>query len=352
MSKLIALSVLVVVLAAGSVYFVPSLREHQSLKTLASHPVAIAVQEYSVIALDYLKHLSSQALTALTKKYPPEPRCTPRSERLFTPESLKAYDGSSPNGQVYLAFLGIVYDVTKGRKHYAPGGTYAAFAGKDASRAFVTGEFKEGTSGLLDDITDLGTSSFTGIKDWASFYNKEYTRIGRVVGTYYDSEGCPTSAIKIIQDKYDQLEKEAESQKQMDIQYPPCNNEWSQESQTTRFWCTNLSGGVKRDWVGLPKKMFFPGTQESRCACIKSPAERDAEEAKKKKSGKEEPGILYEEEENPLVQDYEGCHTQSVQCFVKDAWTVSSVFSRALLTSLFYTRISSPNCFTSSSLLL
>lgn len=38
--------------------------------------------------------------------------------------------------------LGNVYDVTAGRWIYQPGATYHAFAGRDASRAFVTGCFE------------------------------------------------------------------------------------------------------------------------------------------------------------------------------------------------------------------
>jgi cytochrome b involved in lipid metabolism len=38
-----------------------------------------------------------------------------------------------------LAILGEVYDVTAGRRHYGKDGGYSFFAGRDASRAYVTG---------------------------------------------------------------------------------------------------------------------------------------------------------------------------------------------------------------------
>lgn len=50
--------------------------------------------------------------------------------KLFTNEKLSQFDGSTRD-QLYLSILGIVYDVTKGRKHYGPGETYHAFVGKD-----------------------------------------------------------------------------------------------------------------------------------------------------------------------------------------------------------------------------
>jgi Cytochrome b5-like Heme/Steroid binding domain len=36
-----------------------------------------------------------------------------------------------------------VFDVTRGRKHYGPGGGYSFFAGRDGSAAFVSGAFNE-----------------------------------------------------------------------------------------------------------------------------------------------------------------------------------------------------------------
>lgn len=49
---------------------------------------------------------------------------TPK-DRLFTLNELERY-----RGQVYLAILGQVFDVTKGSKHYRPGGTYHFFTGE------------------------------------------------------------------------------------------------------------------------------------------------------------------------------------------------------------------------------
>ena len=49
--------------------------------------------------------------------------------RLFTKEELSKFTGAD-EGDVYIAILGDVFDVTKGRKHYGIGGGYEFFSGK------------------------------------------------------------------------------------------------------------------------------------------------------------------------------------------------------------------------------
>jgi len=51
-----------------------------------------------------------------------------RLTKVFTQEELGNYKGVD-GSPVYLAVLGHVFDVTKGRKHYGPGGGYEFFAG-------------------------------------------------------------------------------------------------------------------------------------------------------------------------------------------------------------------------------
>ena len=48
--------------------------------------------------------------------------------------------------------MGEVFDVTKGARHYGKGGSYSFFTGRDGSRAFTTGDFKDG---LTDDLNGL-----------------------------------------------------------------------------------------------------------------------------------------------------------------------------------------------------
>ena len=54
---------------------------------------------------------------------------------------------------------------------------YNISPGKDASRAFATGDFTP--AGLVDDISGLSPSEMLIIQNWLSFYTKNYVRIGR-----------------------------------------------------------------------------------------------------------------------------------------------------------------------------
>lgn len=53
----------------------------------------------------------------------------PRPARLLRKQELSLYDGEEASRGLYLAILGQVFDVSKGRKHYGPGGAYHSLAG-------------------------------------------------------------------------------------------------------------------------------------------------------------------------------------------------------------------------------
>ena len=72
---------------------------------------------------------------------PAKPQTLPKAPpptvfRTFTPPELLPYNGLN-NMPVYLAVRGRVFDVTAGRNFYGPGGPYANFAGRDASRGLA-----------------------------------------------------------------------------------------------------------------------------------------------------------------------------------------------------------------------
>ncbi|PYI07159.1 heme/steroid binding domain protein [Aspergillus sclerotiicarbonarius CBS 121057] len=62
---------------------------------------------------------------------------------LLTPAELSLYNGTDPTLPIYLSVNGTIFDVSANPLVYGAGGHYNFFTGRDATRAFVTGCFKE-----------------------------------------------------------------------------------------------------------------------------------------------------------------------------------------------------------------
>ncbi|GMS90720.1 hypothetical protein PENTCL1PPCAC_12895, partial [Pristionchus entomophagus] len=186
---------------------------------------------------------------------------------VLTPEQLGLFDGSRDSRPVYLAVVGRVYDVDKGKKHYGKGGGYSFFAGRDATRAFVSGDFTP--SGLRDDVDGLSHEDILGIRDWVAFYEKDYTLVGVVSGRYYDSEGAPTDEMTNFLSRVQAATEWREAKAAEAEVFPPCNSEWHKDSGG-RVWCTKRSGGIEREWSGLPRLYLDPATSQKRCVCVKN----------------------------------------------------------------------------------
>lgn len=182
--------------------------------------------------------------------------------KLWNQQELSKFDGNSDQPNIYLAFLGLVYDVTINSQHYARGAEYNAFAGRDATRAFVTGNF---THDLHDYIEDIEESLYSHIESWASFYNTSYPILGRIEGRFYDSQGCPTAELFRVKQVFVKLEQAKEKQKDQDIVLPECNSEWNGDLKQGKVWCSTKSGGIERDWAGLPR--VYSNGDVNRCAC-------------------------------------------------------------------------------------
>ncbi|KAL1963889.1 hypothetical protein VTN77DRAFT_7695 [Rasamsonia byssochlamydoides] len=73
----------------------------------------------------------------------------------LTPEQLSLYNGTDPSLPIYLAINGTIFDVSANRAMYGPGGGYNFFTGRDATRAFVTGCFREDLTPDLDGVEEM-----------------------------------------------------------------------------------------------------------------------------------------------------------------------------------------------------
>jgi len=81
---------------------------------------------------------------------------------------------------------GRVFDVSRGRNFYGPGGPYENFAGRDASRGLACGSFAEDMltkdlDGPLDTLSDLGAEEMDTLKGWEERFSEKYLVVGKLV---------------------------------------------------------------------------------------------------------------------------------------------------------------------------
>ena len=266
-----------------------------------------------------------------------ESQCLSRGEKLFTKSQLAKYIDKP---RILLAFLGVVYDVTEG-PYYQPKGSYHFFAGKDGTRAFLTGEFT--TEELIDDIHDLDDSYINGIETWLSLYDEKYTRVGVVHGTYYDQRGCATDKLRLVEKKIQRTKNAQENDNIEQSKYPPCNSEWNATSKQGRVWCSKLSGGISRDWIGRPRQIYSLKSKSWRCGCIREDDDveidqwcdrNDGQNNKQHEVGSsaalptaKKSGVTYSEKHNDelvnstpicLFKHYSNCDSQTTECSFSD----------------------------------
>jgi len=189
---------------------------------------------------------------------------TKKSNGLFTMEELKLYNGSDPELPLYLAIIGEVFDVTRGKQYYGPGGGYSFFAGTDGTRAFVTGEFNE--TGLIPSVEGLPVNQVHDIQGWRDFYHKDYNYKGKLIGYYYDAKGRPTANHVKFQELLKQHKANEVVKVEWEKLHPSCNSRWAQ-NEGSEIWCSDQSGGVSRNWGGVPRLYVGP-EHPKRCVCI------------------------------------------------------------------------------------
>ncbi|TKA82066.1 hypothetical protein B0A55_01512 [Friedmanniomyces simplex] len=132
------------------------------------------------LVLAYMRLRPSKS-TATTLPSPPPPTVY----RVFTPLQLLPFNGTNSQ-PVYLAVRGQIFDVSPGRNFYGPGGPYANFAGRDASRGLACGSFDEemlteDLKGPLDRLEDLGGEEMDALRGWEERFQEKYLVVGKLV---------------------------------------------------------------------------------------------------------------------------------------------------------------------------
>ncbi len=156
--------------------------------------------------------------------------------------------------------------------------------------AFISGDF-ENVTDTLDDVLSLEPREILSLKQWKEFYDHDYKFKGHLIGRFYDKHGQETEYHRKVLEQIDIAIENKRKEELANYDFPPCNIEWNADTGT-KVWCTNQSGGIDRQWTGLPRKYFEPGNVGYRCACV--------HESKL---------------ENANVKEYDGCDSNSRTCF-------------------------------------
>ncbi|KAG6739196.1 hypothetical protein POTOM_056783 [Populus tomentosa] len=96
----------------------------------------------------------------------------------FTADQLLQYNGTNPSNPIYVAIKGRVFDVTTGKSFYGPGGSYAMFAGKDASRALA--KMSKNDEDITSSLHGLTEKEIGVLDDWEKKFEAKYPVVGRV----------------------------------------------------------------------------------------------------------------------------------------------------------------------------
>ena len=138
----------------------------------------------------------------------------------MTLEELRAFDGSDPKKPLLMGIKGQIYDVSRSRcvsilffiedcivnlsvlldcrMFYGPGGPYALFAGRDASRALALMSFDQ--SDLTGNLDGLSAAEMEVLQDWELKFMEKYVKVGQLVGagstvTQEDGDGAAAAPI-------------------------------------------------------------------------------------------------------------------------------------------------------------
>lgn len=69
------------------------------------------------------------------------------------------------------------------------------------------------------------------------------------------------------------------------------------------FFC--FSGGVKREWVGVPREMFVPGSDKGKCVCARTEGPPSDDPDSNTNHG---------DLKNPNLREYQNCDPTSNEC--------------------------------------
>lgn len=141
--------------------------------------VGVMVIAYKVVCGMFVAVDDYKAVRDMKEVFEEDMRREPVQLGDVTEEELKAYDGSDPKKPLLMAIKGQIYDVSRGRMFYGPGGPYSMFSGHDATRALALMSFDpQDLTGNTDGLSD---SEIEVLEDWELKFTEKYPKVGLLV---------------------------------------------------------------------------------------------------------------------------------------------------------------------------
>merc|ERR1712183_840439 len=141
-----------------------------------ANPINIAL----LMAIFYLLYKIFKSNDEPKPSIPSEPQLPRMKKKDLTLKELAKYDGTGEDGRVLVGVLGKIYDVTKGKRFYGPGGPYSGFSGRDASRGLATFSV-DAITDEYDDLLDLKASEIEQVREWELQFSEKYDLVGKLM---------------------------------------------------------------------------------------------------------------------------------------------------------------------------
>ncbi|XP_012547121.1 membrane-associated progesterone receptor component 2-like [Bombyx mandarina] len=147
----------------------------ETLKTLFCQPFIyfVFVSTFVILYKFYYKYKTHCSKVAPLKKLP-------KLRKDMTAVELRQYDGTQEGGRVLMAVNGWIFDVTRGNRFYGPGGPYAVFGGRDATRGLATFSVTAPEKDY-DDLSDLNSMEMESVREWEEQFRENYDLVGRLL---------------------------------------------------------------------------------------------------------------------------------------------------------------------------
>ncbi|CAH0023054.1 unnamed protein product [Clonostachys rhizophaga] len=154
----------------------------QTITDPAKSPLFIPLNIALTGLLAYVAYMIFSRPSPSAQLPPPPPAVVFKT---YTPHTLLPFNGEDGK-PIFFAVRGRVFDVSRGRNFYGPGGPYSNFAGRDASRGLACGSFDEDMltkdlDGPLDTLEGLGADEMEALQGWEDRFNEKYEVVGKLV---------------------------------------------------------------------------------------------------------------------------------------------------------------------------